>query len=149
MVPAIIVPLARMPLTTNGKIDRQALPAPDPSRPDQATPYAAPRTDIEQQIVAVWQEVLGLERIGIHDNFFDLGGNSLLLLRAYGRLEHLLNQDGAVIEFFKYPTIAALANYLRSDKATAQPDYSQVEARISQQRAATRQQAMRRKAQRG
>lgn len=100
MVPA--VSLTKMPLTANGKIDHQALPAPDRVRPNQAAFYTPPRTDVEQQMVRAWQEVLNLDKVGIHDNFFDLGGNSLLLLRAYNRLEHLFNHDEMGIEFFKY-----------------------------------------------
>jgi acyl carrier protein len=146
MVPSVILSLARMPLTTNGKVDRQALPAPDQSRPDQTTAYAPPRSDIEQQIVGIWQQVLSLEKVGIHDNFFDLGGNSLLLLQASNKLEHLLGQDAMVIEFFKYPTIASLVNYLRSDKTAPPPEYSQIQDRVSRQRTAARIQAMRRKA---
>jgi len=147
MVPA--VSLTKMPLTANGKIDHQALPAPDRVRPNQAAFYTPPRTDVEQQMVRAWQEVLNLDKVGIHDNFFDLGGNSLLLLRAYNRLEHLFNQDEMGIEFFKYPTIASLAYYLRNNKTAEQPDYSQIQARIGHQRAAIRRQALRSKAQRG
>jgi hypothetical protein len=95
-----------------------------------------------------------LDKVGINDNFFDLGGNSLLLLQAANKLEpllgrQLLGQDEAAIEFFKYPTIASLAHYLRSDKAAAPPDYSQIHDRVSQQRVAARLQALRRKIQRG
>ncbi|MBM4254541.1 MAG: amino acid adenylation domain-containing protein [Deltaproteobacteria bacterium] len=149
MVPAVIVPLEEMPLTTNGKIDHQALPIPDQVRPEQATAYVAPRTNVEQQIVGVWQEVLSVDKVGIHDNFFDLGGTSLLLLQAANKLERLLHHDDGVIEIFKYPTIASLAHYLSSDKGAAQPEYSQIRDRIGQQQAAARMQALRNKAQRG
>src|SRR5919108_4564340 len=73
MVPAVFVPLHSMPLTPNGKVDRQALPTPDPSRPELEQAYVAPQTGLEQYLARLWGEILKLDRIGIHDNFFDLG----------------------------------------------------------------------------
>ena len=148
MIPSVIVPMAELPLTAHGKVDHQALPAPDLSRPEQAAAYEPASSEVERQLVTVWQEVLSLDKVGIHDNFFDMGGNSLLLLQVYNQMEHTVAKDCPVIEFFKYPTIASLASYLSRDKTSAQADYRPVQDRVSRQRAATRSQAMRRRAQR-
>ena len=104
MVPAAIVPLRAFPLTANGKVDRQALPA--PSRP--ATEAIAPTTEAEQILVAIWQELLGVEAVGIHDNFFELGGDSILSIQVIARA----NQAGLQLtprQLFEHQTIAALA----------------------------------------
>jgi natural product biosynthesis luciferase-like monooxygenase protein/amino acid adenylation domain-containing protein len=150
MVPAAIVPVAEMPLTANGKIDRSRLPAPDRIRLQQTEAYASPRSDIERQLAESWQQVLDVERVGIHDNFFDLGGNSFLLLQACSKLPHLLDRETGVIEFFRYPTIASLAHHLSNGQGQApgQSDYGHIQARVSQQRVAAQQQAARRRKQR-
>jgi hypothetical protein len=108
MVPAVFVMLERLPLNANGKVDRGALPAPEGERQtDQA--YVAPRSELEQQIAAVWREVLRVDEVGIDDNFFDLGGNSLLLMRAHGQLSHLLPREVSIVELFRLPSIRTLA----------------------------------------
>ncbi|MER0658308.1 pyoverdine non-ribosomal peptide synthetase PvdD, partial [Pseudomonas aeruginosa] len=84
MVPAHLMLLERMPLTVNGKLDRQALPQPDASLSQQA--YRAPGSELEQRIAAIWAEILGVERVGLDDNFFELGGHSLLLLMLKERI---------------------------------------------------------------
>jgi len=145
MVPSVIVPLTDMPLTSHGKVDRRALPVPDQSRPDQDGHYTPPGNDIEHRIAAVWQDVLGLDNVGIRDNFFDIGGNSLLILQAYKKLQPLLPNDCLVIELFKYPTISALAAFLGSDTAPIQPDYAGIKDRASRQKAAVGNQARRRR----
>lgn len=104
MVPAAIVLLRTFPLTANGKLDRQALPA--PSRP--ATESVTPTTEAEQTLVAIWQELLGVEALGIHDNFFELGGDSILSIQVIARA----NQAGLHLtprQLFEHQTIAALA----------------------------------------
>lgn len=104
MVPAAIVLLRIFPLTANGKVDRQALPA--PSR--QAAELVAPTTEAEQTLVAIWQELLGVEAVGIHDNFFELGGDSILSIQVIARA----NQAGLQLtprQLFEHQTIAALA----------------------------------------
>ncbi len=112
MVPAAFVTLAALPLTRNGKVDRRALPAPGAERPHLESAYVAPRTPGERAIGAVWQAVLGQERIGIHDNFFDLGGNSLLLVDIEGRLREALGREVPIAEIFRNPTIHGLARAL-------------------------------------
>jgi acyl carrier protein len=110
MVPAAFVVLPALPLTPNGKLDRRALPAPGPARPDLATPFLAPRTRTEESITAIWREVLGLEAIGVHDNFFDLGGHSLLATQIIARVREQFQVDPALRVLFDEPTVAALAH---------------------------------------
>ncbi|MFN3875712.1 MAG: phosphopantetheine-binding protein, partial [Flavobacteriales bacterium] len=76
-----------LPRTPSGKIDRKALPAPDVKRPDLDVAYAAPATAVQKTIAAVWADLLGIDRVGIDDNFFDLGGNSLLSIQCVAQLE--------------------------------------------------------------
>ncbi|HEV7216656.1 MAG TPA: non-ribosomal peptide synthetase, partial [Chloroflexota bacterium] len=112
MLPVAFVPLDNLPLTPNGKLDRKALPAPDPAaRP--ATTFMAPRSVAEQAIAAIWREVLGVEQVGLDDNFFDLGGHSLLLIQVRDRLRDRLSLQVPVITFFRYPTVRSLASSLR------------------------------------
>jgi hypothetical protein len=112
MVPAAFVVLSELPLTPNRKIDRDALPVPERSCPELQTTYQAPRTEIERTIASVWQEVLDLEKVGLRDNFFDLGGHSLLLARAYDQLREVLRTPFSLVTLFQYPTVGALADHL-------------------------------------
>ncbi len=116
MVPAAFVALPVLPLTAHGKLDRQALPAPPTDRPELATPFAPPRDEVEAAIAAAWAEVLGVERVGIHDGFFDLGGHSLLLPPLAARLRDLTGVDLPLVEFFRHPTVAALAARLAPER---------------------------------
>jgi hypothetical protein len=126
MVPAAFVPMADLPLTPTGKVDRQALPAPVGGASDPS-PYVPPRTEIERAIATVWKEVLATEVVGIHDNFFDLGGHSLLLVRVWGRLRGIFRRELSVIDLFRYPTIGVLATYLAQEESE-QPASQQTEA---------------------
>jgi acyl-coenzyme A synthetase/AMP-(fatty) acid ligase/aryl carrier-like protein len=112
MIRAAFVTLAAMPLTPTGKVDRRALPAPGRERPDLDAAYVAPATAIESRLAAIWADVLALERVGTHDNFFDLGGDSLTLTDAHARLRDALGRDVTLVEMFEHPTIAALARAL-------------------------------------
>ncbi len=112
MLPAAFVLLDALPLTTNGKIDRRALPAPDTDRPELASAFAAPRTSLEQELARIWAEVLGLERVGIYDDFFELGGHSLQTMQLVSRISTTLQRQVPVKTVFLYPTIAALAEQL-------------------------------------
>jgi amino acid adenylation domain-containing protein/non-ribosomal peptide synthase protein (TIGR01720 family) len=108
MVPASIVLLDALPLTNHGKVDRKALPAPDFVRPDTAGNHVAPRSPVEATLASIWSEVLGLERVGIHDNFFDVGGDSILILQVISRAR----QSGIElkpVQLFKHQTIAEVA----------------------------------------
>jgi len=122
MVPASFVLLPALPLTPNGKIDRAALPAPEGVRPELAVSFVAPRTREEQAVAAVWQEVLGVEKVGVYDNFFDLGGHSLLMVRVQARLCDAFGREVPVIDLFQHPTVGALARHLGAgEEETAEP----------------------------
>jgi amino acid adenylation domain-containing protein len=118
MVPSAIVVLDELPLTSNGKVDRRRLPEPVLAGRDAHTRYAMPRTGLERSLTEVWQEVLGAERVGIHDNFFDLGGHSLLLINVWRKIKDDLAIDVSIVELMKYPTVASLAAFL-SERAAA------------------------------
>jgi acyl-coenzyme A synthetase/AMP-(fatty) acid ligase/acyl carrier protein len=111
-VPASFVTVARLPLTLNGKVDRAALPPPSWVRPDLGTEFVAPRTGLERAIAAMLAEVLQLDEIGVHDNFFDLGGDSLGLSRVHGRLQDLIGAEFSIVALFEHLTIDALARYV-------------------------------------
>jgi amino acid adenylation domain-containing protein len=121
MIPAALIAVETFPVTVNGKLDRAALPRPDHSRPQVDGAYAAPEGELEQGIAALFREVLGIERVGLHDNFFDLGANSLLLVRVHRKLREQLARDIPVIRLFQYPTVAALAEQLDDRQSAAQP----------------------------
>jgi amino acid adenylation domain-containing protein len=110
MVPACFMVIAQLPLTPNGKTDRKALPAPDMQRTDDG--YVAPTNEVEKQLTQVWAEVLKLDRVGIHDNFFALGGHSLLVVRMTLRLKAKLKWEVLLPDVFKAPTVAQLAALL-------------------------------------
>lgn len=106
MVPSAFVLLEALPLTPNGKINRRALPKPDYARPD--TEFIAPRTEVEETLAKIWAQVLRLERVGVHDNYFELGGDSILSIQIVARAQ----EAGLRLtphQIFQYPTIAELA----------------------------------------
>jgi acyl carrier protein len=109
MVPAIISILPAMPLTPNGKVDRGALPVPRSSVPVTSAP---PGNDIERRIAAIWAELLGLSNVGISDNFFDLGGHSLLVVQVQRRLKEDIGREIAITDMFRYATIQSLAAHI-------------------------------------
>lgn len=109
MLPTIFMFLDQLPLTPSGKVDRRTLPVPDASRPDLQATYVPPSTATEQQVAAIWAEILQLERVGIHDNFFDLGGYSLLGTQVITRLRQLLSVELSLRVLFELPTVAELA----------------------------------------
>jgi acyl carrier protein len=112
MLPTAFVVLDAIPLTPSGKIDRQALPAPGKARPELDSTFAQPRNEIERQIASIWQEVLGVADIGVEDNFFDLGGHSLLMVQVLSKLQEVFQKEQSMIAMFQYPTVSALAEYL-------------------------------------
>jgi amino acid adenylation domain-containing protein len=111
MVPSTFVTLDRLPLTSSGKLDRSALPAPQ-GRADLTQAYVAPRTPAEQWLAEIWTDVLRVDRVGIHDNFFELGGHSLLTMRIVARIHERFNVSLPVWTLFESPTIASLATHL-------------------------------------
>ncbi|MEM7350411.1 MAG: amino acid adenylation domain-containing protein, partial [Acidobacteriota bacterium] len=113
MVPARIIELEELPLAPNGKLDRRALPAPDEARADLARTFVAPRNALEQELTEGWQELLGAERIGVEDDFFELGGNSIVAAIFVNRLQEKLGRIIHVVALFDAPTVAAFADYMR------------------------------------
>jgi acyl carrier protein len=110
MLPAQIVVLERMPLTPNGKIDRKALP--DPTAAAARGPAVAAEGEIEETIAGIWREALGLAEVSVTDNFFDLGGHSLLVVQVQRRMKEKLGRDIAITDVFRFSTIRALAAHL-------------------------------------
>jgi amino acid adenylation domain-containing protein/FkbM family methyltransferase len=117
MVPSAFVFLDSLPLTSNGKLDRRALPAPDQSRAYLGESYAAPRTRVEEALASIWAEVLRLERVGIYDNFFDLGGHSLLATQVISRVRGAFQIDLPLRNLFEKPTVAELAIAIMEKRA--------------------------------
>ena len=112
MVPAVFVQLDALPVTGSGKVDRQALPAPDQSRPALEEEFVAPRNEIEESMAQIWREILELQRVGVHDNFFDLGGNSLVAMQIIAKVTNIFEVDLPLFTLFDTPTIAALAQQI-------------------------------------
>ena len=125
MVPSAFVMLEALPLTVNGKLDRRALPAPDAAGETPGTGYVAPRTPLEEITARIWAEVLGVDRVGVHDGFFDLGGHSLLATQVISRLRAECQTELPIRTLFDRPTVAALAEQIAAarlgDRAEARP----------------------------
>jgi amino acid adenylation domain-containing protein len=111
MIPSEFVVLDAFPLTPNGKVDRRALPAPPTAVAPPAEAYVAPRTAAERELCALWGEVLGIERVGVNDHFFEIGGDSVRLLRVFGKLRPKYAHV-SVTDLFRHPTITSLARAL-------------------------------------
>ncbi|WP_427915533.1 MupA/Atu3671 family FMN-dependent luciferase-like monooxygenase [Ramlibacter sp. MMS24-I3-19] len=116
MVPQAVLVLPAMPMTPNGKIDRKALP--DPRIAAAPRTAAAPEAGLETTIAGIWQEVLGLETVGTTENFFDLGGHSLLVVQVQRRLREATGQEVAITDMFRLPTIRGLAAHLSGGAAS-------------------------------
>lgn len=129
MVPAAYVFLDRLPLLRNGKVDRRALPAPHTTRPDLDVPYIAPRGAFEEKLAEIWSRLLRVEQVGIHDSFFDLGGDSLLVLQVVSDVRRVFAVEVPLSDFFIGPTVAqvarrveeALLKRVRPDVETSRP----------------------------
>ena len=115
MVPASILVLDAFPLTPNGKVDRKALARLAKEQTVLRTEFVDAKSEVEKQIAAIWREVLSLDRVGVNDNFFDLGGHSLALMRVHDRLESTFERQIPVVELFKNPTIRALASFIQGE----------------------------------
>jgi amino acid adenylation domain-containing protein len=113
MMPSAVVVLEELPLTPNGKVDRRALPDPDGSRPELESRYEKPRTGLERFLVEMWEDVLGVETVGVYDNFFDLGGTSIRVVVFVNRLQQRLGVPVSVKDLFGAPNVAALAAHLK------------------------------------
>lgn len=133
MVPSGFVVMDALPRTPNGKVDRRALPNAGAARVNDGAVYIAPRSSMETTIASIWQELLKVEKVGVNDNFFGLGGHSLLLVHAQSKVTEALRVKLSMVEMFKYPTVSALAEHLSQQHtavATAAPARNQAESRI-------------------
>jgi amino acid adenylation domain-containing protein len=135
MVPSSFVIVDALPLTPSGKVDRRALPAPEGRRPDLDVAFAAPATELERKIAEIWQEALQVSTVGLHDNFFDLGGHSLLLAQVYERIRPLAPAKAwSMVEMFQYPTLHALARFLSGTSDSSDAPLSDAQDRGRRQR---------------
>lgn len=135
MRPAVIVVLDRLPLNANGKVERRALPAP---AAQERPAYEAPKGELGEAVAAIWAEVLGVPQVGSADNFFDLGGHSLQLVRVHRLLEDRLRTGLSVVDLFQHPTVGALVRRLEQPAATVQHagDHREAHAAGERRRAA-------------
>ncbi len=120
MIPSAWVELAELPLNSNGKVDRQALPLPDADQLARSVAFVAPRTPEEEGIAAIWSAVLGVAQVGVHDNFFDLGGHSLRATQVVARIRQAFQTELPLRALFEAPTVAGLAARLPVTAAAAQ-----------------------------
>jgi len=118
MVPAAFVALEEFPLTANGKVDRKALPAPELDRSQSGETYTPPGSELEKTLAEIWQSVLKVDEVGTRDNFFDLGGHSLSLIRVHGAIQKHLDRQIPMVEMFRFPTVGTLAAFLAGDAET-------------------------------
>ena len=119
MLPSVFIFLDTLPLSANSKVDRRVLSIQESFLQEFEVAYVAPQNDIEQTIATIWQEVLEIEKIGVNDNFFDIGGNSLLITKLYSKLKKVLPEkleSLSIVEFFKYSSVRSFAQYLSQDK---------------------------------
>ena len=116
MVPSGFVFLDNLPLTPNGKVDRRALPAPDRTRSESESGFVAPRDAVELELAQVWGLILGTHPVGVRDNFFDLGGQSLLAARLFAEIQKMFGKSLPLATLFQAPTIEQLANILRQEE---------------------------------
>jgi pyochelin synthetase len=135
MIPSVFMYLEDLPLSTNGKVDRRALPNPEVLLQEFEVAYVAPQNAIEQAIADVWKRVLDLEKVGVNNNFFEIGGNSLLITKVYSKLLNTLGdriEFISMIELFKYPTINSLAKHLNQvqSKASLESNNSELVDRL-------------------
>jgi amino acid adenylation domain-containing protein len=112
MVPNAFVLMERLPLTANGKLDRGALPTPDRAAVVGKAEYRPPSTEAQQKVARLWRQALGVEKVGLRDNFFDLGGHSLHLVRLKTQLEEAFGREVPMVDLFRYPTLEGLARFL-------------------------------------
>jgi acyl carrier protein len=134
MVPAAFVFLDAFPLTINGKLDRAALPAPGSDRAHLAAAFAAPQNEMESLLARLWKSALRRDLVGIDDNFFDIGGDSILLTALHRDLERELRRDIPITDLFQFPTIRKLAAHLGAAKTGGGVE-DRIAARARKQRA--------------
>ncbi|MEK7990048.1 MAG: phosphopantetheine-binding protein, partial [Thiotrichaceae bacterium] len=144
MIPSVFILLDKMPLTPNGKVDRHALIQQNSAtRLDLQVSYSAPQTSMEQTIADIWKQVLQLDKVGIHESFFDLGGDSLQIVKVQELLEAKLQREFPTAILFQYPSINVLAHYfaeqISSSNDVLSKDFQQHHQRASQRKKAHQQ----------
>jgi amino acid adenylation domain-containing protein len=135
MVPTTFVFIDALPLTRHGKVDRNALPVPGTADQGHSNRYVKPRNEVEQIIAGIWQKVLQVEAVGRDDNFFDLGGHSILMVKVHAELRAAFNHDLSIVELFKHPTVGSLAQYFANLKGQ-RPNLQKVHQRAERRRQA-------------
>jgi acyl carrier protein len=123
MIPAAWVVLGEFPLTPNGKIDRRALPEPE-QQPAECGEYIPPRTEMEHVIADIWAQVLQIDQVGVHDNFFDLGGYSLTAISLVGKVAQKLAIELPIHAVFTNPTVQQMAQYVQQLAVETRPSSS-------------------------
>ncbi len=114
MVPAAFVKMFSIPMTSNGKVDRKLLPAPISQKRNEGIECIELQTELEKQIANIWKTVLDIEYVGLENNFFDLGGNSMLIVEAHLRMQNEIFQDIEIIDLFRFTTIKSLADFIKT-----------------------------------
>ena len=132
-IPSAFLRLESLPLTSSGKIDRRALAGLPVEITAGLRDFLPPRSQLERKIAAIWQDVLGVQGIGINDNFFDLGGHSLLLAKLHKLLMEQVDETLGIIDLFQYPTVGSLALHIQRKQSVNHQD--QVETREAELRA--------------
>ncbi|MFN6560832.1 MAG: amino acid adenylation domain-containing protein [Nostoc sp. ChiSLP01] len=140
MLPSVFVMQSVLPLTPNGKVDRKALPTPDLSTNGLSEDFAAPSTPTEEILVQLWMEVLGRKQVSIYDNFFDIGGHSLLIIQVGNKVREIFNSNISVTDLFKYPTISTLAKYLSQENNVEQTAIASINELAKKQKEAIKRQ---------
>jgi hypothetical protein len=143
MIPSVVLTVPLLPLTANGKVDRRSLLAMEAASLRSEVAPVLPTNSVESAIANVWQQVLQLESVSIHDNFFDIGGHSLLLAEVHRQLREILNADLSLIELLEYPTIYSLAQHL-TEQQEPELEFQSVRDRVDKQKSvANRQKQLR------
>jgi amino acid adenylation domain-containing protein len=124
MVPSVFMLVDALPRTPNGKIDRRALPAPDRARRESEDSFTGPRNPTEETLAGIWREVLGLERVGVHDKFFELGGHSLLATQVISRIRTAFQVEVPLRSIFETPTVAGLAETIDGTPVQGEGSFS-------------------------
>ena len=118
MIPGAFVSLPALPLTPTGKLDRLALPAPGSERPDLGADYAEPQSPTEKSLAAIWSDLLKVDRVGLRDSFFDLGGDSMKMVQVQDRVHRKLGREVSIVDMFQHPTLEELAAFLTQESST-------------------------------
>lgn len=132
MIPTYFISIDKLPLTANGKIDTKALPQPD-GNINTGVEYSAPDSATEEKLVEIWQEILDINKIGTNDNFFDIGGNSLLIMKVISKIYSVFNMtedEISVMTMFKHPTIALMAKYIDGKAGSESSSFDEISNRI-------------------